>query len=427
MAVKAIALPMREAQDYWKAKVPMPSREFYDLAEAARANAFSVSGVSSMDMFLDIHRSLAKVLDEGLSFNSWKAEIADVIKAKGWTGESAWRVDNIFRTNIQTAYNVGRWSQMQRVKSLRPYWQYDAINDGRTRPTHRALDGMVFEADAPFWDTFYPPNGFRCRCGVNTLSARQVEARGLKVEKENPYGKLIEPRLPDGTKLPAVLLMPDRGFEANAAKEHYKPDLSLYPANYKQAFLDKLLERSCPDDWADFAQSPCWMRLKKHLGQDSLEELEALVWAKKEGGIEGYKDWAESVLRSRQERGELYPVGNLPPRVLAKLEKQPRLSLVTIDDRAILHMSAEAKRIRGTALSAEEIASIPEKFGEGAWYLDKEDPAILMTWVRLEEEHWCKVVIRLDRTVGKGVANRIVTTGVVQAKNILKDSRYVKL
>ena len=72
------------------------------------------------------------------------------------------------------------------VMRLRPYWQYDAVNDSHTRPSHLAMDGRVFPADSPVWDTWYPPNGFRCRCTVTTLSARQVKERGLKVETEAP-------------------------------------------------------------------------------------------------------------------------------------------------------------------------------------------------------------------------------------------------
>jgi len=233
------ALPMQEALEYWKSKVPMSAREFYGLAEAARGNAFTVSGVASMDAIVKIQESLGKALSEGLSFEQWKKEIPGIILKQGWTGKGARRLETIFRTNIQTAYHVGRWKQMQAVKALRPYWQYDAVNDSRTRPAHRALDGKVFPADHPFWDTWYPPNGHRCRCGVKSLSDRQVKALGLTVETEDPTGRLFEPVDEKGNRLLARPLMPDRGFNANAAREHYEPDLSLYPQRLRDIFLKK--------------------------------------------------------------------------------------------------------------------------------------------------------------------------------------------
>ncbi|CAH8721330.1 hypothetical protein HTL2_006310 [Paenibacillus melissococcoides] len=48
------------------------------------------------------------------------------------------------------------------------------------------MHGRVFRADDPIWNTWYPPNGFRCRCTVRTLSERQVRERGLKVETTPP-------------------------------------------------------------------------------------------------------------------------------------------------------------------------------------------------------------------------------------------------
>ncbi|URL07494.1 hypothetical protein L4F92_05200 [Avibacterium sp. 21-595] len=31
----------------------------------------------------------------------------------------------------------------------RPYWQYSAVNDDRTRPSHSAMNGLVYAYDDP--------------------------------------------------------------------------------------------------------------------------------------------------------------------------------------------------------------------------------------------------------------------------------------
>ena len=102
----------------------------------------------------------------------------EFLTSEGYEGLDPLQADLIFRTNIQTAYNVGHYEQMTDpgVMKLRPYWQYDAVNDAHTRPSHLAMDGRVFPADSAVWDSWFPPNGFRCRCTVKTLSKRQVEA-----------------------------------------------------------------------------------------------------------------------------------------------------------------------------------------------------------------------------------------------------------
>lgn len=222
-------LPMTEALEFWRGKARMSPKEFYALAENYRVRAFTASRLARADMLDSIHRAIEQALNDGASFDQWQKAYAPLWEANGWTGIRAWRVDNIYRTNLQTAYNVGRYKQMMEVTEDRPYWQYSAVDDSRTRPTHRALHGRVYRYDSPFWDTFYPPNGFRCRCKVKTLSARQVEARGLEVWDGNGLGELIEPPGPNGTTLPARPLMPDKGFAGNPGKEAWHPDISKYP------------------------------------------------------------------------------------------------------------------------------------------------------------------------------------------------------
>ncbi|WP_244161278.1 minor capsid protein [Pseudomonas anguilliseptica] len=57
-----------------------------------------------------------------------------------------------------------------------------AILDGRTRPSHRALNGKVYRHDDPVWSAIYPPNGFNCRCRVTALSGSALTRKGLQVE-----------------------------------------------------------------------------------------------------------------------------------------------------------------------------------------------------------------------------------------------------
>ena len=78
----------------------------------------------------------------------------------------------IYRTNMQNAYMAGRWQELQDNRAAMPYLQYTAVMDNRTRPLHRELHGQVYHIDDPFWDTFYPPNGFNCRCTVTAYGER---------------------------------------------------------------------------------------------------------------------------------------------------------------------------------------------------------------------------------------------------------------
>jgi len=70
------------------------------------------------------------------------------------------------QTAMAAADSIKRWREAQDVKDLYPNLKYDAVNDARTRPEHRALDGAIYPVDDEFWDRYMPPNGYNCRCIV---------------------------------------------------------------------------------------------------------------------------------------------------------------------------------------------------------------------------------------------------------------------
>ena len=44
--------------------------------------------------------------------------------------------------------------------------QYRTVGDDHVRPEHAALNGTTLPFSDPFWDSYYPPNGWNCRCTV---------------------------------------------------------------------------------------------------------------------------------------------------------------------------------------------------------------------------------------------------------------------
>ena len=71
------------------------------------------------------------------------------------------------------------------TRSTRPLWEYVAKVDALSRPSHAALDGKVWRADDPIWQTIYPPNGRGCRCMVRALTEEGAAERGIQVNTES--------------------------------------------------------------------------------------------------------------------------------------------------------------------------------------------------------------------------------------------------
>ncbi len=229
----SLHLPFDEAIEWAKARdVVLPDDYYGNRIGIARAQAFSVAGLASLDQLDLVKKSLDKTLASGVSFHDWKQQVA---RGDIPLDLPAHRLDNIFRTNLQGAYMAGHWKGVEETKLTHPYLMYEAVNDTRTRPTHKAMDNIIKPVDAPFWQANYPPNGYRCRCTVRKLTEKKAKALG---------GETADDAIPQHAKA-------DEGWNYNVGLNR--------GAGIKQAVEDLLakttLKSEAVDRFADTANS----------------------------------------------------------------------------------------------------------------------------------------------------------------------------
>lgn len=186
---------------YFKNKSNTCSWDWYEIWQDAHKKTFTVAKVMRKDILMDIRNAVNKALEEGKSFNEFKKELKPILQKKGWWGEqiivdaqgnaekiqvgSLYRLKTIYRVNMQVAYQTGRYrTQLDNVND-RPYWEYIAVMDTSTRPEHAELNGLIFRYDDPFWNSFYPPNGWNCRCRVNALSKYKLQNKNVEVSSSD--------------------------------------------------------------------------------------------------------------------------------------------------------------------------------------------------------------------------------------------------
>ncbi len=239
--VESKPLPPKEAMAFWDGKVSLTKNEWSALTDEQKARAFVVAGLAKGDLLDAVRTSLGDVLKDGQTFEGWKTGVA--AQGLAGLGFSDVRLETIFRTNLQSAYQAGRYAQMQRVAQDRPYWRYTAVNDSRTRPTHRGMHGLVYPVDHPFWDTYYPPNGYRCRCSVQSLSADQVKARGYEVRTAIP--EMVQYKDPTTGFETETPLHPDQGFAGNVGRDWFA---GLAPEQLDAVIRPLVTRAVCRDD-----------------------------------------------------------------------------------------------------------------------------------------------------------------------------------
>jgi SPP1 gp7 family putative phage head morphogenesis protein len=266
-------LPPEKALEYWTQRIPITADDFSSLEKQARNRAWTVQGLAKQELVSDVFRSMQQALEEGLSIQEWRKRARNILSADGDTPAALLkkhRLDVIYRTNMQTAYQAGRWQQIQEGEG-RQYLRYSAVRDRRTRPQHAALHGKVYPADHEFWDQYYPPNGFNCRCTTSVLSEELVQGYGYEVEKNLPGPtEWVDPQTGE---VKTVNPAPDPGFGNNPGKDFLT---GLSPRELDAEIAPIAGDVLCKDGEGLFA-GECWLGLDqiepRHIFQFTKDDL----------------------------------------------------------------------------------------------------------------------------------------------------------
>lgn len=179
-------LSFDEAIQFFLAKKLLTPEQFLALSDAHRTAAFSATRLATDELRQRAYDALLRALQSGSTLDEFVARLRSDESELGITASSSGYLETVFRTNTQSAYGAGRLQQIQSeaVRSARPYVQYRTAGDNRVRPSHAALDRVIFRQDDPDWPRFAPPSGFNCRCAVVTLRESQVDKSKLRASSE---------------------------------------------------------------------------------------------------------------------------------------------------------------------------------------------------------------------------------------------------
>lgn len=178
--------PFEEAVAYFRQKLGnlLTREEFDRLALEEKVRAFTAARVVAADDLQKLYDALEAIISSGGILRDFQ-EVARPILT------TPWHLNLVFQQNISSAYGAGHLAQAQQARDLRPYGRY--ITGVNPRPTHKALDGMVYPLDHPFWAAHWPPWDYNCNCLVETLSLAEVEERGLTISYTMPPGVTPNP------------------------------------------------------------------------------------------------------------------------------------------------------------------------------------------------------------------------------------------
>ena len=166
---------------FFRRKLNLSTRTWTDIWRSQHDVAFMVAGAAKADLVNDLRGAVDAAIADGETLASFRARFDAIVEKHGWSykGGRDWRTRVIYGTNLRTSYAAGRYEQMKEAAGERPYWRYRHSDASESpRLDHQSWDGLVLRHDDPWWDTHYPPNGWGCKCFVESLSQRDMERLG---------------------------------------------------------------------------------------------------------------------------------------------------------------------------------------------------------------------------------------------------------
>lgn len=127
---------------------------------------------SGLKTFHELNEAFPSLLDENGNKKTFERFLNDVRK-----------IDETYNSNyLRAEYNFVQASAEMAAKWEKfmedgdhYYLQYRTQHDDKVRPEHASLDRVTLPPSDSFWESYYPPNGWNCRCTVVQVLKRKYE------------------------------------------------------------------------------------------------------------------------------------------------------------------------------------------------------------------------------------------------------------
>ena len=118
---------------------------------------------SGIKTFHELNEAFPSLLDEEGNRKPFNQFLNEVQKVYDTYNVQYLRTEYNFAQ--ASALMAARWKQFEQDGD-RYNLQYQTMYDKRVRRTHRMLHNITLPIESPFWDKYFPPNGWNCRCTV---------------------------------------------------------------------------------------------------------------------------------------------------------------------------------------------------------------------------------------------------------------------
>ena len=186
----------KEAVDYFKQKINIPTKRWNSLKGAMHTRAFTIAGAMRADILLDFRNAVDKAISNGDSLQDFRDNFYKI--ASKWRESDpsfdekmkkpkygAWRSKVIYQTNMLTAAAAAQERQVRELPDVFTHAKYVCMMLPGSREEHKQWNGTVLPVNDPWWEKHSPPNGFGCLCEKEFISKYEMK-NGLEKETKAP-------------------------------------------------------------------------------------------------------------------------------------------------------------------------------------------------------------------------------------------------
>ena len=199
----------------------------YDKLMHLERNVYQFSTAKNWQMMKELTLA-TKDGDRIVPFREFRGKALNIVDEY----EAKW-LKTEYNAAIASSQMASKWVGYEQAAALRtennlpePNLQYRTQGDGRVREDHKVLDRITRPMSDNFWKTYYPPNGWNCRCTTVRLTT------GTSSTDEVTNRAMAD-------------VTPQKGFNVNLAQEGFvfSPKSAYFvgvPDNIKQQVFSVL-------------------------------------------------------------------------------------------------------------------------------------------------------------------------------------------
>lgn len=154
----------------------------YNFLTQIKTNLFNFAGAKSYQHLTDLNNLLLDEKGKVIPFYKFRDKVEDY-------RSNAMKVEKRYNERwLKSEYNnaiaqgqaARRWKDFEEDADIFPNLEYRTAGDDQVRYTHERLNKIILPLNHEFWDKYYPPNDWGCRCRARPTDAEPTEESKVK-------------------------------------------------------------------------------------------------------------------------------------------------------------------------------------------------------------------------------------------------------